>query len=111
LREHREDIIPIAVYHTERICKRSALEVKTFSPDFIEALLSYHWPGNVRELVNATERAIAAAASTPTLFKIHLPREIRIQLADGSTEVTDKKIISQPTPSPKILHLNRSSSR
>ncbi len=85
LREHKEDIVPIAVYHLEKICKRSGLDAKTFSPDFIEALLSYAWPGNVRELVNAVERAIAAAASASTLFRRHLPIEIRIQLVRVSS--------------------------
>ena len=85
LREHREDIIPIAVYHLEKICKRSGLPVKVFAPDFIEALLSHTWPGNVRELVNAIERAVAASASASTLFRRHLPREIRIQLVRAST--------------------------
>lgn len=85
LRDHREDILPIALYHLERICKRSGLGPKTFSPDFIEALLSYHWPGNVRELVNALERAVAAASSASTLFRKHLPHEIRIDLVRAST--------------------------
>ena len=85
LRESKEDIVPIAVYHTEKICKRSGLDAKTFSSDFIEALLSYHWPGNVRELVNAIERAVAAASSASTLFRKHLPREMRIELIRTST--------------------------
>ena len=85
LSECREDIVPIANYHAEKICKRSGLGVKTFSPDFIEALLSYHWPGNVRELVNAVERAVAAAASASTLFRKHLPQEIRVDLVRAST--------------------------
>jgi two-component system NtrC family response regulator len=85
LREHREDIVPIAAYHMEKICKRSGLDAKVFSPDFIEALNSYPWPGNVRELVNAIERAIAASSSASTLFRKHLPREICIQLVRTST--------------------------
>jgi two-component system, NtrC family, response regulator len=80
LREHKEDIVPIALYHMEKICRRSRLEAKTFSPDFVEALLSYPWPGNVRELVNAIERSVAAASSVATLFRRHLPGEIRIDL-------------------------------
>jgi two-component system, NtrC family, response regulator len=81
LREHKEDIVPIAAYHLEKICRRSGLDMKTFSPDFIEALLSYPWPGNVRELVNAIERAVAASSSAATLFRRHLSSEIRIELA------------------------------
>ncbi|MBA4423328.1 MAG: Fis family transcriptional regulator [Syntrophus sp. (in: bacteria)] len=95
LRDHREDIVPIAVHHAEKICKRSGLDAKTFSPDFIEALLSYHWPGNVRELVNAIERAVAAASSASTLFRKHLPREIRVDLVRASTG--DRSSISTNT--------------
>jgi two-component system NtrC family response regulator len=85
LRDHREDIVPIAVYHVEKICKRSGHDPKTFSPDFIEALLSYDWPGNIRELVNAIEGAVASASSAATLFRKHLPREIRIHLVRART--------------------------
>jgi two-component system, NtrC family, response regulator len=85
LREHLDDLVEIAIYHTTRICMRSRIEPKKLSPDFLEALLSYHWPGNVRELVNAIERAIAAALSAPTLFHRHLPSAIRIKLAQGKT--------------------------
>jgi two-component system NtrC family response regulator len=94
LRDHREDIVPIAVYHTERICKRSGLNPKTFSLDFIGALLSCHWPGNVRELVNAIESAVAAASSASTLFRVHLPREMRIQLAQNTICVNAAGAIS-----------------
>lgn len=80
LREHREDIVPIALHHVGKICERSGLEAKTLSPDFTEALLSYDWPGNVRELVNAVERSVAASLSAATLFRRHLPSEIRIEL-------------------------------
>jgi two-component system, NtrC family, response regulator len=83
LREHLDDLVEIAIYHTTRICNRSRIESKKLSPDFIEALLSYAWPGNVRELVNAVERAIAAAVSAPTLFRKHLPSAIRVKLAQG----------------------------
>lgn len=83
LREHPDDVMGIAIYHTARICRRSRIEPKKLSPDFQEALLSYSWPGNVRELVNAIERAIAAALSAPTLFRKHLPSRIRVQLAQS----------------------------
>jgi len=81
LRDHLDDLVEIAIYHTARICQRSRIEPKKLSTDFQEALLSYSWPGNVRELVNAIERAIAAALSAPTLFAKHLPSAIRVRLA------------------------------
>ena len=103
LREHREDVVPIAVYHLEKICKRSGLDTKVFSPDFVEALLSYAWPVNVRELVNALERAVAASASASTLFRRHLPRDIRIQLVRASTVATPVAADEANAPSPQSL--------
>ncbi len=85
LRERLEDIGEIARYYTAKICKRMGLEVKELSPDILDALRSYNWPGNVRELINALERAIAAALSVATLFRKHLPRAIRVQLANSAT--------------------------
>jgi two-component system NtrC family response regulator len=83
LRDHLDDLVEIAMYHANRICKRNRIETKKLSPDFIEALLTYPWPGNVRELVNAIERAIAAALTAPTLFHKHLPSAMRVKLAQG----------------------------
>ncbi|HQM45514.1 MAG TPA: sigma-54 dependent transcriptional regulator [Smithellaceae bacterium] len=99
LRNHLSDLIDIAAYHTARICKRSHMEPKKFSPDFEEALLSYEWPGNVRELVNAIERAIAAASSLPTLFPMHLPSAIRVKLAKSK----GFKELSDETPSGDVM--------
>jgi len=80
LRNHLDDVLEMAVYHTARICERSRIEPKKLSADFREALISYSWPGNVRELVNAVERAVAAALSAPSLFRKHLPSDIRVKL-------------------------------
>jgi len=106
LREHLDDLVEIAVYHTTRICKRSRFELKRLSPDFQEALLSYPWPGNVRELVNAVERAIAAAQTAPTLFRKHLPSAIRVKLAQGreAGELPEKPRLAV-TASPKLPRL------
>jgi len=105
LRDHREDIVPIAVYHLEKICKRSGLDAKTFSPDCIEALLSYPWPGNVRELVNAIDGAVAAASSASTLFRKHLPREMRIRQARSSIGVDAVEAISDRCSSSNFANL------
>ncbi len=109
LREHADDLIEIAIYHTARICKRSRIETKELSPDFIEALSAYDWPGNVRELVNAIERAIAAALSTPTLFRKHLPSAIRVKLAQSHTTNgqidSDEKIVAPGNHFPRLKDL------
>jgi two-component system, NtrC family, response regulator len=98
LRELVPDIKEIAIHHTERLCKRAGLEVKNFSPEFLDILTSYHWPGNVRELVNTLERSIAAARYEPTLYQTHLPESIRIHMARSS--VTGKSTPPKTTPEP-----------
>jgi two-component system NtrC family response regulator len=112
LRDHLDDLVEIAIYHTARICKRSRLNPKKLSPDFIEALLSYSWPGNVRELVNAIERAIAAALSAPTLFRSHLPSAIRVKLAQNKTKGAapdeNQKSIVSAFPFPRLKDLRES---
>jgi two-component system, NtrC family, response regulator len=112
LREHRDDLIEIAIYHTARICQRSRIELKRLSPDFMEALLSYNWPGNVRELVNAIERAIAAALSAQTLFGKHLPSGIRVKLAQGKAgkELANNQPaeVAATAPFPKLKDLRES---
>ncbi len=85
LRERREDIKEIALFHIQRLSEHYGIAVKGISPEFFQAIIAYDWPGNVRELVNTLERAIVAAHHEPTLHCIHLPAEIRIQLARSST--------------------------
>lgn len=86
LRERREDLPELTMFHASRICERSGGGVKGFSPDFLDALAAYDWPGNVRELVSALESAIAAAFYEPALFSKHLPNYMRIHLVRKSFE-------------------------
>lgn len=84
LRERKEDIRELAIFHMVRLCERYGIGTKGFSPEFFSVLESYDWPGNVRELVNAIERAIAVAPLEPTLFPRHLPTDIRAKIARQS---------------------------
>ena len=86
LRNHIEDIKELTQYYISKLCKRSGIEPKTFSPDFIDVLKSYSWPGNVRELFNALERAMAVALQDPVLYPKHLPTNIRVKLAVNSID-------------------------
>ena len=81
LRERRADIRELTLHHISRICARKGVEVKGFSPEFIEALEAYDWPGNVRELINTLERIIAAEPGTSILYPQHLSERIRIKIA------------------------------
>lgn len=58
LRERKEDIVPLAEYFIERMCRENHSERKKLTAEAQKKLLQYPWPGNIRELANVIERAI-----------------------------------------------------
>jgi two-component system NtrC family response regulator len=84
LRERIEDIPDLIAYHAAKLCERYGIEPKGFSPDFLDALMTYPWPGNVRELIHALERALLNGRYERILFPKHLPTHIRAQIARSS---------------------------
>lgn len=86
LRNHKEDIDEIILYHSNKICQALDIEPKGFSPDFINNLRNYKWPGNIRELTNTLEGAISKAQNEPILFPKHLPDNIRVQVIRSSVD-------------------------
>ncbi len=81
LRQRTGDIKVLASYKVEQLCGQYGTADKYISSDFFDALELYPWPGNVRELFNVIERAIVAAGNEKQLFAVHLPRNLRIQIA------------------------------
>lgn len=81
LSQRPEDIRPLAQYRVKRLCDYYGIPEKAYGSDFFTTLESYSWPGNVRELFNILERAVIASADEKTLYSMHLPRTIRIQVA------------------------------
>jgi DNA-binding NtrC family response regulator len=62
LREHTEDIIPLARKIAEDYAGSSRISYGGFDETAYEALLQYTWPGNVRELRNVIESLIVLEA-------------------------------------------------
>ncbi len=58
LREHREDIEPLAQFFLAKHLPKYNNKVKDFSKEAMDILKNYSFPGNVRELENIIERAI-----------------------------------------------------
>ncbi len=80
LREHPEDILPLASSFIARFNREMRREVLDIHPDAQACFRRYPWPGNVRELRNVLERAMILA--TGDVLKVeHLPLEI------GASEV------------------------
>ena len=86
LRDHVDDINEIVLFHIKRICTALHIEVKGFSPDFINNLNRYSWPGNIRELVNTLEGAVSKAFNEPILFPKHLSDNIRVNAIRSSVD-------------------------
>ena len=61
LREHKEDIPPIADAMLENLNKKHGTRVAGIDAEVMELLHRYDWPGNVRELRNVLERATIMA--------------------------------------------------
>lgn len=62
LRDHRDDIMRLAVHFLAVQSTRYRRKVTGFSKEAEARLIAYDWPGNVRELENAVERAVVLGA-------------------------------------------------
>jgi len=58
LREHTEDILPIAKMFIEQNNREFNKSIRGISLEASDLMLRYPWPGNVRELKNVLERAV-----------------------------------------------------
>ena len=63
LREHKEDIPPIAEVLLQNLNKKHGTRVTGLDAEVLDLLHGYDWPGNVRELRNILERAAIMAGS------------------------------------------------
>jgi two-component system, NtrC family, response regulator HupR/HoxA len=77
LREHPEDIMPLATYFVSMVCDVMNRAVERIDPRMETALLAYPWPGNIRELRNAIERSLLLTPPGEPLRWETLPDEIR----------------------------------
>jgi DNA-binding NtrC family response regulator len=75
LREHPEDVVPLAQYFLVRAATDAGRDAPALSRDAAAALRDYAWPGNVRELRHTIERAFQAADGA-TITLEHLPADI-----------------------------------
>ena len=58
LKERKDEILQIAESMCKLNCQKYNFEIKTFSEEAKETLLTYSWPGNIRELLSVVERAV-----------------------------------------------------
>jgi DNA-binding NtrC family response regulator len=98
LREHREDIAPIAQTLIDRICRRYQQPTAVLAQGTLPRLLQHTWPGNVRELASVLESAILD--STTGILR---PADFNLDLVQHP----HPRQVTQPQ-SPAPAHLNLS---
>ncbi len=82
LREHPEDVRPLAEYFLEDFCRRNNFRPKHFDEEVFGPLEAFAWPGNARELKNVVER-MAILTPGDRLDLDSVPLEIRMPAAAG----------------------------
>src|SRR5262249_25929985 len=87
LREHREDILPLAEHFIESYSLKFRRSVKGSWPEAGQSLTAHDWPGNIRELRNAIERAMVLEESEwirPSSLALGPGRLARAQSSEAS---------------------------
>jgi transcriptional regulator with GAF, ATPase, and Fis domain len=77
LREHTDDIIPLARHFTSTMCTMLERPVPRIDPRVEASLLAYRWPGNIRELRNTIERSLLLTKPGEPLRWETLPNDLR----------------------------------
>jgi transcriptional regulator with PAS, ATPase and Fis domain len=77
LREHKEDIEPLAEYFLRKHLPGSHKTISGFTKESMDILMAYSYPGNIRELENIIERAVILEKET-LITPESLPRSIRM---------------------------------
>lgn len=88
LRERKADLYLLLNQLLKKTCETYGMEMKQFSGQALQELISYNWPGNVRELENAIERAVTLCESN-----IIYPEHLR--MGKGQAPVTMKEILAK----------------
>ena len=70
LREHKEDIPPLATHFIELLVKELRCPKPRLTRAGLETLHGYDWPGNIRELRNVIERAAIFAQGSALDFDL-----------------------------------------
>jgi two-component system response regulator AtoC len=94
LRERLGDVPLLSEAFLKEFAREHGKSVQGFTPEAVEALMSYHWPGNVRELRSEVERAVVFAQGN----KIEL-QDLSPNVKGGklSAAHADTKLLSAPT--------------
>ncbi len=83
LRERRDDLPLLVSHFLRRFAAETGKEVRSLSPEAMDAILRYSWKGNVRELENLLERAVVLVEG-PVIGLGHLAPWLQEDGRDGA---------------------------
>lgn len=106
LRMRKEDILPIANFHVQKICDELGCPEKEISYELHHALTLHDWPGNVRELINTLHAAVHNGFAEARLYPQHLPLDIRARVLPkrNGKEAADGYFIPGPCVCADAFH-------
>jgi DNA-binding NtrC family response regulator len=90
LRERNVDVPLLAKAFLHEFASENNKAVREFTPDAIDAMMSYRWPGNVRELRTAVEHAVVLCRGDKIALR-DLPPNVR---TSNVTVPTSTKLIA-----------------
>jgi DNA-binding NtrC family response regulator len=98
LRDHREDIAPLAEEFMRRFSRKHGIHVRGLSDQAQRVLKEHHWPGNVRELQNVLERAVILCGDSGMLEADHFGLAISATAAAAPTAAPSVASNAAPAP-------------
>jgi two-component system response regulator FlrC len=96
LRSRPGDILPLAQYFLELLCRGPSRTAPEITPEAQKRLLDYAWPGNVRELQNVMERSLVLTGGgpvTPDALGLPPPGGERALVAAGTLKELERQAI------------------
>lgn len=102
LRERMGDIALLANYFLNKYMIQAGKEIKGFSEDALQYLLSNKYPGNVRELENIVQRAVILAGNDEFLSINHLQTRWDVNQSTGGT-ITESQTDLQFDSLPRLV--------
>lgn len=106
LRDRKDDIPLLVSRLLDKLSKKNRKDIRTVSPDFMQALMMYSWPGNVRELENVLERALILSRSE-TLSVESLPAQFAAGSVTGGMESDRDVMLSFETANDGVMRSMR----
>jgi transcriptional regulator with GAF, ATPase, and Fis domain len=93
LRDHPEDIPPLAEFFTRKYAREMGKKIERIPPDTMSALVSWSWPGNVRELENFIERSVILSSGPELRVPLAELRAEAVATAGGTLAAIEREYI------------------